>query len=144
MAGVGAGVGAPIQCASSDTELLEVDRIVRGEIGGDGVEDPEGLVSCGFEWFRVLVANDSEDVPLPPLPPPFIDFCPVDRCRFVSVADIVVVLVLALEEKVGVDLEIIIDPRDDGEDPRLDAELVVDDGMLVAGVTAIGLLAGGA
>lgn len=49
IAGVGAGVGAPMQCASSDTELLEVERMVRGDIGGEGVEEPVGLVSCGLE-----------------------------------------------------------------------------------------------
>jgi len=49
IAGVGAGVGAPRQCASSDTELLEVERIVRGETGGEGVEEPEGLESWGLD-----------------------------------------------------------------------------------------------
>ena len=45
MAGVGAGVGAPRTWASSDIELFEMERIVRGDIGGEGVEEVEALES---------------------------------------------------------------------------------------------------
>lgn len=55
----------------------------------------------------------------------------------------VVVLVLVPEEKVGVDLEIISAAREDGEDPNADVEADVEDGMLVAGETGMGLLVGG-
>jgi len=79
--------------------------------------------------------TESDDDPLPPPPLPLIAFCPAERWRLVSVAEIVV-LVVVLAEKVGVDLEIISEVRC-GEVPSTEALAAVATGMAVAGEVPI-------
>lgn len=54
MTGVGAGVGPGLRWTSSETlEPLEAER-VRGETGGEGVEELEAVVP---EWPRLLAGK---------------------------------------------------------------------------------------
>lgn len=86
-------------CGSSDTELLDAERAVRGETGGEGEDDVELLESCDPESASSACVGGVG-----------VSRLVFGCCRVSSAAD-GVIIGLELAEKAGVDLDIAIEER---------------------------------